>query len=449
MTDIISEYDHIICAHPNKVQEAISVLEDELERRNCKFGAGVIPTFLKPVFLSREIGAEVAYVLKHIVQILDKVTRLYFEHPQLREYYYLNQKGAELIEIDHGYRRNVVIARPDSFLVNGVLRFVEFNCDSPAGMGLSDTAQEAFEQTFPIQEIARKYNFSRPDRRAYLLKALLETYEEFGGCKSHPNIAIVDWREVRTQNEFQIIRKYFIENGCETIIADPRDLKYINGRLEHDGFPIDLIYRRVIFKELVAKLDEVQGFIQAFKAGKVCVVNPLRSRLASNKALLAIISNQKDFRHLFSAEENQIIKRHVPWTRRVLDIQTHVEENPVFLRKHTITHKDSLVLKPADSYGGKDVVVGRECDQTDWEILLNKILSEKLDYVVQRYVDITEMDVPVVRNGRVDLVTKKYNLNPYVFNDRYAGSVARLSDESVINVSAGGGLVPVIEYTCK
>ncbi len=41
---------------------------------------------------------------------------------------------------------------------------------------------------------------------------------------------------------------------------------------------------------------------------------------------------------------------------------------------------------------------------------------------------------------------EKFNVNPFVFAHKYAGSVARLSDQSVINVSAGGGLVPVVNY---
>ena len=37
---------------------------------------------------------------------------------------------------------------------------------------------------------------------------------------------------------------------------------------------------------------------------------------------------------------------------------------------------------------------------------------------------------------------RKINLNPYLFGGRYAGSFVRLSKESVINVSAGGGMAP-------
>jgi len=446
-TPINEYYDEIVLSHPKETEKAIQYLYDEMDRRNCKFGKERLPTFLKPVFMSEKECDDISKITGHIMNILDKVTRLYFTRPELREYFYIEKKAAELINVEHRYQKNVMISRPDAFLVNESLRFVEFNCDSPAGCGLCDTTEKIIKETYVFEKMAERYNFKAKRRSEYLLEALLEAYKEFGGKSKNPNIAIVDWEGIRTTNEFQLLQAIFKEKGYDTTIADPRALKLVNGRLEYKGFPIDLIYRRVIFKELLAKVDEVGDFLKADFDGKVCVVNPLRSRLASNKAILAIMTNQKKFREIFTEEENQIIKRHIPWTRRVLDMQTFYEGNSVFLKKHIVSHKDHLVLKPGDGYGGKDVMIGRETDDATWANLVSRILRNHEDWVVQRYVEITQMTVPVVNGNTVKMVNKKYNLNPFVFAQRYAGSVARLSDQSVINVSAGGGLVPVINYS--
>lgn len=447
MNPIHDQFDEIVKSHPKEIKDAILFLEQELASHNCKFGETIIPTFLKPLFLHQTQAESISAILTPIVNILEKVVQLYFTEPKLREYFYLDKKGSELMNIDHGYSKNIIIARPDSFLVNGTLRFIEFNCDSPAGAGYCDIQEKILANTFPFRKLSVEYHFQESHRMENLLGALLTAWEEFDGKGKRPNIAIIDWQEMRTHNEFGIIQKYFKEKGYDTIVADPRELKWLNGRLECKGFPIDLVYRRAIFKELIERFDEVQDFITAYRKGKVCVVNPFRSRLASNKAILSIITNQKDYKKFFTDEENRIIQKHIPWTRRVMDIQTHFDNNLVFLRKHIINHKDHLVLKPADSYGGKDVVIGRECDQVDWEILVNRILKNNEDWVVQRYVDITEMTVPVRSADSVTLQTKKFNINPFIFGGRYAGSMARLSDQSVINVSAGGGLVPAIQYT--
>ncbi len=446
MATINEHYDEVILSHPKEAQDAIAFLTKEMDRRNCKFGTEILPTFLKPVFMSQNERNSISEITGHIMNILDKVTRLYFSHPELREFFYIDKRDEEIINVDHGYTKNVMISRPDSFLVNENLRFVEFNCDSPAGCGLCDTVEEILHETFILKKLTDRYTFHPQKRSGYLLAALLEGYKEFGGTKEKPNIAIVDWEGVRTTNEFQILQALFVKKGYETIIADPRQLKLVDGKLEHKGFPVDLVYRRVIFKELMAKRDDVKDFLKASHDGKVCVVNPLRSRLASNKATLAIMTNQKDFKGLFTEEENQIIRKHIPWTRRVLDMQTYYEGNAVFLKKHIISHKDHLVLKPADSYGGKNVMIGRETDEDTWANLVKSILRNKEDWVVQRYVTISEMTVPVMNGSGIKMTNKKYNINPFVFAHRYAGSVARLSDQSVINVSAGGGLVPVMNY---
>ncbi len=444
MNEISRQFDQIIQSHPRKAVDAMSFYTAEMERRDCMFGDDVIPSFLRPVFVSPYQVEELNAVLGHIMSVLEKVTRLYFTDPELREYFYIEPKAAELLEIDHGYNRNIVISRPDAFLTAESLRFVEFNCDSPAGPGFSDVQEEILREAFPLSDMRDTVTFGSIQRRKMLLKALLDCFQEFAGKTAEPRIAIIDWKEVKTVNEFCVLKKYFEEQGVATTIADPRELKFVNGRLEHNGFPINLIYRRAIFRELMERYDEVQDFIKAYKAGKVCVVNPFRSRLASIKAVLAIVTNSKRFRHLFTDEENKVIKRHVPWTRRVLDKETTIDGKEVSLINHVITHRENLVLKPTDSYGGKDVLIGRETGQDEWEALIKRIALDRQDWVVQRFVDITRIRVPVEDSGGINYVEKKFNINPFVFNGEYAGSIARYSDKSVINVSAGGGLVPVI-----
>ena len=39
---------------------------------------------------------------------------------------------------------------------------------------------------------------------------------------------------------------------------------------------------------------------------------------------------------------------------------------------------------------------------------------------------------------------KRFNINPFGIGGRYAGSITRISDRAVINVSAGGGLLPSV-----
>jgi hypothetical protein len=56
-------------------------------------------------------------------------------------------------------------------------------------------------------------------------------------------------------------------------------------------------------------------------------------------------------------------------------------------------------------------------------------------------VDIPEEEFPVMDPDLV-FESRKVNLNPYLFGGLYAGSFVRLSTNSVINVSVGGGMAP-------
>ena len=125
MDAIFEHYDALLLKDPSKTADEISFLEREMDRQDCRFGEKIFPTFLKPMFLSAEQIREISGIIHHAMNILEKVTHLYFSNPQLREYFYINDRAHELIEIDQGYAKNIVIARPDSFLVGQAIRFIE------------------------------------------------------------------------------------------------------------------------------------------------------------------------------------------------------------------------------------------------------------------------------------------------------------------------------------
>ena len=64
-----------------------------------------------------------------------------------------------------------------------------------------------------------------------------------------------------------------------------------------------------------------------------------------------------------------------------------------------------------------------------------------VEWTLQKFVDIPEQVFPVMAPDLV-FEPRKVNLNPYLFGGRYAGSVVRLSTNSVLNVSVGGGMAP-------
>jgi hypothetical protein len=59
-------------------------------------------------------------------------------------------------------------------------------------------------------------------------------------------------------------------------------------------------------------------------------------------------------------------------------------------------------------------------------------------------VPVPEEMFPTVEDGHVQMRLKRFNINPFGIGGRYAGMITRISDRAVINVSAGGGLLPSV-----
>ncbi len=433
-------YEQYLLSNEKKTIEAIHQFEDKLHHSYIKYGRFTIPTFFKPHFLTAKQARLIHSVCDHLARMVDRIGDLYLHDPTLKDGFSMSPEAEELVRIDPGYSRTVALARFDCFVEGESIRFIELNCDSPAGMGYTDTLEQLLFETDELKDFFESAHMQREIRAQKLLDALLGVYEEFGGFET-PQIAIVDWKTVRTRPEFDILKLFFEGKGYKTTIADPRELRYKSGKLYHGNFRIDLLYRRAIFNELLEKLRDVNDMMRAYKDRAVCMVNPLRSRLASSKALLSILTNP-GYDHLFSATENEIKRQHIPWTRRVLDAERFYGGKKAYLIDFLKDEKDTLVLKPAEGYGGKDVTIGSETRDEEWNHTIDKAL--KSSWVVQEFVNPPFMTVPTIINHKLEFTAKKMNTGCFVFNGVYAGSLSRLSDESVVNVSRGGGLVPAI-----
>lgn len=433
-------YDEYLKAHEAPIVQAIAHFGERLQKTTFRYGRFTIPTFYKPHFINSKQEHLVKRAVSTLSQVINTAVRLYFEEAHLSHVFRMSPEAAELIKIDPGYSHAVKLSRFDALLEGESLKCIEFNADAPAGMAYTDQLEEILFSEEPLAGFFREYQLKQCSRVQPILDALLSAYEEFGGFET-PQIAIVDWRHVRTMPEFEYLKTYFESKGYKTTIADPRELKYKGGKLYHKNLRVHLIYRRVVFDELLERLDEAEDMIKAYRDRAICMVNPLRSRLAGTKAVLSILTNP-EYDHFFTENENKIKREHIPWTRRLTDAEDFYGRKKVYLIDFLKDEKETLVLKPSASFGGRDVVIGRETRDDDWNHTIDKAL--KGDWVVQEYVNVPIMTVPVVINGKLDFAYKKHNYNALVFDGKYAGGFVRLSDESMINVARGGGLIPTI-----
>ena len=262
--------------------------------------------------------------------------------------------------------------------------------------------------------------------RKHQLRCMLNAFRQWGkGTK--PVIAIVDWEGLPTAPEFEMFKAFFEEGGVKTVICDPRALEMRRGRLYAQSKPVNLVYRRVLTSELLARGDETRVLRDAYVAGAVCVVNSFRAKLLHKKMSLAMLSDPR-YARLYTPAQRAAIRRHIPWTRKV---------RPE-LAEDIARRRETLVLKPNDEYGGKGVILGWTVSQADWEAAIGTATTQS--YVVQEAVEIPHVSFPVALDGLryLDLMV---DLDPYLFDGKAGGFMTRVSAAALLNVTAGAGSV--------
>jgi len=201
--------------------------------------------------------------------------------------------------------------------------------------------------------------------------------------------------------------------------------------------PTHLVYRRALLEDL-----DQSDLVAAARDGRVCVVNPFRSRVANNKKLFALFCDPR-FAHLIERDEQEVIDATIPWTRILRGGHTNYGDWRIDLLPFVADNRERLVLKPASDFGGHNVSLGMETPQEKWESIV-EAHAERADFIVQEYVPVPEEMFPTIEDGHVQMRLKRFNINPFGIGGRYAGSITRISDRAVINVSAGGGLLPSV-----
>ena len=423
--------------------ESQAALEAELRSRGLFFGERPLCTVLRPRFLA---PAQYRFMQERSAVLLRAFDRVYhaaLEDAVLRQQFGLVDWEEALIERDPGFPNASPTSRIDAFYLpeHDVMHLTEYNAETPAGAAYSDALTEAFFALPVMGPFLRRFDVRPLPSRHGVLHALLGAYAAWGGDQHKtPRIAILDWREVPTYNEFVLWVDFFRARGLEARIVDPRNTEFHGGRggrLVADGEPIDLIYKRVLISELVERGGPNHPVIRAVQSGAVCMVNPFRCKLLHKKASLAVLSDERNV-GLFSDDERQAIHAHIPWTRVVAERKTRHEGRTVELVPFIIDQRERLVLKPNDAYGGAGIVLGWEVDGARWEQAVRVALTEP--FVVQERVPIPSEPFPSVVDGRVVFADRILDTAPFAYQGTYVdGCMSRLSTAALVNVTAGGG----------
>lgn len=419
-------FDTGLFAVLSEIQRQTGILHDD--RPICPF--------LRPHFFPRSRYEAVRRAAQELHLAFERMTEAALENAGIMAELELTEKEERMARLDPRYENLCVSSRFDTFLDGENFKFLEYNAETPAGIGDQLSFERVFEKVPEVQEFLAKNRHWRPAPHETLLNALAAAYRETGGKREKPNIAIVDWEGVSTASEFEILRDYWQSAGYDTIIANPFELEYDGKNLRVGGFCVDIFYKRVIIHEFLDAFDDTHPLIRAYADGNVCMANNFRVKLPHKKTSFAILSDEK-YEWIFTSEQIKLIRQHIPWTRRVRESRTTFEGREVELLELLRARRENFILKPHDDYGGHGISFGWEHSASEWDDLLENAL--KNCFIAQERVAVEKARIPTVIAGELSIESLNIDFDPFLFRGKVNGGLVRLSSRSLVNVSAGGG----------
>ena len=298
------------------LQSTNEILESASVSKHLTVKGRPVCSVLRPMFLKESVYRRIREASARIMEAISLMGNRLMQDESLRALLNLRSEEQEIIGIETGFGLPDVSARLDAFLGPlGELAFIEYNADSPGGIGYGDVLSEVFAGMPILQEFSRRYPFRLIAVRDFVFQRLIGAYHRWGG-KDIPNIAIIDWREASTFSEFLIFKEYLEGKGCRVVIADPSEVEYSVGRLRVGDFVVDLVYKRWVVGEMLTKFGVKHPLIDAVRDRAVCMANGFAVQMLFKKTIFPLLSDPA-YSDFLDQDLRRAIAETIPWTRLV------------------------------------------------------------------------------------------------------------------------------------
>jgi uncharacterized circularly permuted ATP-grasp superfamily protein len=433
--EAISHFHDLLAADETLSPVVFEKLRSAMRKKRLLYGERPIGVALRPHLLDHEQFQKLSQAAQRVTSALEKIATAVVQNPNLMQELGLTEAERKMALVDPGFSTAGVTTRLDAFVHGDEIKFVESNAENPSSLSDQEELNRVLLELPVMASFAPRYRLRQFSPVERLLETLLTTYHEWGGS-GVPNVAIVDWKDLPTQSEFVLLQEHFSAQGVPTIVCSPDDLDYEQGRLRCGAFRIDLVYKRVIIHEFLERYDETHPLIRAYVNHDVCLVNPFRCKIMHKKAVFEMLTDEQR-EDWFTSNENEAIRRSVPWTRRVADRKTMRKGRKIDLLEFIRRNRSRLVLKPNDDYGGHGVYFGAQLDERRWDNAIENALSA--DYIVQDAIDLHPETFPIFNESEWKLQPMFVDTNPFLFRGKVCGAMVRLSATPLVNVTSGGG----------
>ncbi len=377
--------------------------------------------------------------------IFEKVMKAYYEDAEYRKLFGFDKRLEELILRERTYTSSIPIARIDIFYneETKAFKFCEFNTDGTSAMNEDRELNHALRLTRAYREFTKKHEVYTFELFDTWVEEFLKIYEEFAaytkkkgsGEGKTVQVAIVDFMENATEQEFRIFKERFEKRGIRAEIAEIRDLRYTNGKLyTKDGLLVDAIYRRAVTSDIMKHYEEVTALLQAVKEGAVCLIGEFRTQIVHNKILFQILHEEKTKR-LLTKEEQEFVSAHVPFTGKL--------QTGKFDYDDVIRNKNNWIIKPEDSYGSQGVFAGVEYGEKEWKEKVDSCVNTQ--YLLQEFCTPYEtLNLDLMQEKNAEYMNYSNLTGMFVYNGKFRGIYSRISKSEIISTQYSEMALPTV-----
>jgi hypothetical protein len=327
------------------------------------------------------------------------------------------------------------------------LRYVEPNMSGIGGLHLVPTAEAIIaDVVLPVlhEQNPRLQLRIGQDIRELLMQEVLDHVEAIG--RPARTICFVEPKYAGSgPDEQEALAEYYRERyGLKVLHADPAELRLAKDEVLYGDDVVDLVYRDYPVTDLLEL--ERQGVS----------VEPMRTLLRQNRVISGICAelDQKSCwevltepalaQKYFSADERQIFRRHVLWTRVLSDRRTTLPDGESgSLLDYVSAEHETLVLKPNRSYGGQGVQIGHGMARGAWQAAVERALTDKVRWVVQQLASIPVSEFPVLAPDGTIHSEPFYVVMGFAPTKYGLAVLGRASQKQVVNVAQRGGMCAV------
>jgi hypothetical protein len=444
-----------------KVLAMIRRLREEATRRHLIYlrdgQLDTIRILPCPITVLPDQVAYIQYVSQTILGALKRLPELYIQDFGVRDMLRLSpDEEAWLWECWGPSLRenNPVLGRLDAMIDfttpmwKNSLKFVEPNLGGVGGLHLIPTCEQIVaDVVLPVleeQDDTLQLQIGK-DVREILMQEILDHLEAVG--RPARNICFVEPKYAGTgPDEQEALAQFFHDRyGLKIMHADPAELGLKDGEVYYKNDKVELAYRDYEVRDLLTLARDgidIAPMRTLFLQNRI--VSSINAEL-DQKSCFEVLTDPRVTQEYFSADERQVFRRHILWTRILADRKTLLPNGESGdLLDYVRREHESLVLKPNRAYGGTGVKIGPAMTAAEWGSAIDSALRDSDRWVVQQVAAIPAQEFPVAGPDGKAHIEPFYTVMGFTPSKYGLSMLARASQKQVVNVAQRGGMCAVV-----